>query len=375
MLLFEKTVNNILMNLLITENSDSQNIESVVNSTIEQIKKLKETDESSFLSNSEAKYNSGEDIEKRFLEELRALSTINEDFGDAYNLIMKAKDKVKEVWKDEIAPTIATGQSALADLAVENMGSIVRNTIGDDYTDEIKNELSENFVYKILAVLEPTGVMSWPYLAKAKEEYEKHIGTEDEDIYQLNLLAAQISVIPGVRVPFRIFTLPFRLLFGGPALIVRKIFGINGSKKVAESLASVIKEPLSKVPTLNKGVAAVKTASTTTKAGKLAKTPASKAITNIPKKGAKAVATASNKTTKKVLDATKKGAKVVAGITKKIAKPVSTGAKIGTVAAAGNIPELLKNLESKGEEMMNKGPKAGTLGQFRGFRGLSTQSS
>jgi hypothetical protein len=381
--LFNRTVDIILEKMIYEENNNKSDIgyaDNFVNSTIDDIKKRMKSDPDSFLKDSENKYNSGQEVEDSFVKELSQIDkSINESYEDlkkdASNAWSLLKNKGKELWSS-VADEIEDTQTFLADLAVENMGSIVRRTIGDEYIDDIKNNMSENVVYKIIAVLEPTGVMSWPYLAKAKEAYEANIGTPDEDIYQLNLLAAQISVIPGVRVPFRILTLPFRLLFGAPVFILRKIFGATGVSKISRSLAGNIKDRISTSAPIQKAVNVVsKASSNNTKLGKLSNTTAANAIKTLPKKSVKAVASATKNASKKVIDVAKKPIKAAASIGKKGAKIGATGAKVATVIGSGNIPQTLKDWENKGKEITDKlGDKEyGTFGKFPSYTRLSTQ--
>jgi len=379
---FNKAIDIILEKMIHEQNESDSEIEKAdnfVNSTIEEIKKRIKNDPESFQRDCEIRYNSGQNIEDSFVKELSQIEkSINESYEDlkkdASNAWDLLKNKGKELWSP-IADEIEDTQTFLADLAVENMGSIVRKSIGDEYVDDIKNNMSENVIYKIIAVLEPTGVMSWPYLAKAKEAYEASIGTEDEDIYQLNLLAAQISVIPGVRVPFRILTLPFRLLFGAPAFILRKVFGVTGVSKVSRSLAGTIKNRISTSPNIQKAASVVtKASSKNTSLGKIAKTPAANAVKTLPK-AAKAVVTGTKNASKKVVDIAKNPVKAVASAGKKAAKVGATGAKVATVVASGNIPQTLKDWEKDGEEITKKlGDKQyGTFGKFPTISRLSTQ--
>ena len=379
---FNKAIDIILERMIYeqTENdSEIDKADSFVNSTIEDIKKRIKNDPESFQRDSEIRYNSGQNIEDSFVKELSQIEkSVNESYEDFKNDASNAwdllKNKGKELWSS-VADEIQDTQTFLADLAVENMGSIVRKSIGDEVIDDTKNNMSENVIYKIIAVLEPTGVMSWPYLAKAKEAYEASIGTEDEDIYQLNLLAAQISVIPGVRVPFGLLTLPFRILFRAPAYILRKIFGVAGSTKISRSLAATIKKEISALSKVQKAANVVtKASSKNTNFGKLAKTPAANAVKTLPK-AAKAVATTTKNASKKVVEIAKKPIKAVASAGKTGAKAAATGAKVATVVASGNIPQTLKDWEKTGEEITKKmGDKQfGTFGKFPKVTRLSTQ--
>jgi hypothetical protein len=386
---FDKTVNNILQKLLEEAVLDLNGAEKVVNSTINDIKKRMTADKDTFIKECEGRLKIGEDLVNNFISELQKISksvNVEESFSDtAANAWDTLKQGGSDLWS-KIAPEIQNTQEYLADLAVENMGPIVRKTIGDEYVDEIKNKLSENMIYKIIALLEPTGVMSWPYLAEAKKQYEAHIGTEEEGIYQLNLLAAQIAVIPGVRLPVAILTLPLRLIVGIPARVLGKVFGIVGLRKIGIALAGKIKLPFSSSSSIQKGANALENAPAKTKLGQIAKIPASNAIKQLPKKAVKAEAAATKKASQKVIDASKKVPKAVAAGTKKtgevlkktgevgkkIAKGGAMGAKGATIIGSGDIPQTLKDWEAKGKTM--GAPKSGTLGKFGQFGRLSTQS-
>lgn len=376
---FDKTVNNILRKFFTEEvGSDFNNAENIVKSKIEEITKLVKTNGDAFRIESESKYNSGQELVNVFVEKLKEISKNTniqqESFSEtAGNALDALKQGGSELWS-KIAPEIANTQDFLADLAVENIGKIVRDTIGDEYVDEIKNQLSENMIYKIIAILEPTGVMSWPYLAKAKEQYEAHIGTEEEGIYQLNLLAAQISVIPSIRMPFAILTLPFRLVFGFPAKILGKIFGITGLRRIGSSLAEKIRLPFTKSAGAKKAAEALEKAPANTKLGKLSKIPASNAIKKLPKQVAKTTTSGAKTASKKVLDVSKKISKAAASGAKTIGKGGGVAAKTATVIGSGDIPQTLKDWGKDNQSLLDKLHKnSGTLGAFPKFKNISTQ--
>ncbi len=374
---FDKAVNNILKILIKEGASDFRSIDNIVNSKIAEIKKRNSTDMDSFMAESEARYRAGEELVNKFVENLKEISkstTVKESFSDqASNAWDALKQGGSELWS-KVAPEIANTQEYLADLAVENIGTIVRQTIGDEYVDEIRNQLSENMIYKIIAILEPTGVMSWPYLAKAKEEYEAHIGTEEEGIYQLNLLAAQISVIPGVRMPLAILTLPFRLVFGFPARVLGKIFGISGLRSIGLALTEKIKLPFTKSAAVKKGAEALQKAPVNSKIGKLSKIPASNAIKKLPQKAVKSETAMAKTASQKVINATKKTSKGVSSGLTAAGKAGVVGAKTATVIGSGDIPQTLKDWQKTGEGFFDKKLKdGGTLGKFPKFREISTQ--
>lgn len=368
---FDETINSILNDMIIKENAgDVQYPENIVNISFENLKKTLNEKGDTYRIECQRRYESGDEYVQNFLNQIKHLGKLNESFADnaseAWNL---TKTKAKEI-KDFVLPKIANTQEFLADLAVENVGGLANNFLGEDVVKEI-DSLSDSFLYKVAAIfLDPTGVMSWPYLARANELYEKHKGTEDEDIYQLNLLAAQFSVIPGLRIPLGILTLPFKLLFGAGGAVASKIFGVVGARRVARGLSSVIKKPFVRNPNIGKFTNTLNSA----KKGSLSTVSKSKGIGAI--KNLTKTASLANKTgaSEKVIDILKKGSKAAVETGKKGAGILGKGAKVATVAAAGDIPKTLEDLQSRGEKFGKTiGSKVGTLGRFPRFGEISTQ--
>ena len=303
-----------------------------------------EKEGNSFLSESEARYKSGEEYVNHFIENaqkrLSSFTNSRENVSESAltDDLVKFKDYAASKGKNFL-DAISPAQEKLADMAVNNIGKISDYALGREFSKYLNDNLSESFLYKAVAIfLDPTGIMSWPYLKKATDEYEKHKGTEDEAIYQLNLLAAQISVIPNFAFKpiFGILSLPFRLAFGGGAKIAEKIFGVAGTRKVARGLSNWLKKLLPFKPrTAKLADRAV------TKSGKLSKLGKS-----VPKISSKF------------------------GVGKLIPKVV----KGVPVMASGNIPKFLEDLQSRGEKVAKtSGSKVGTLGRFSRFGEISTQ--
>jgi hypothetical protein len=253
--------------------------------------------------------------------------------------LVRIKDYAVSKGKDFLN-YMSPAQEKLADMTVNNIDKISEYALGKKFAKDLNDNLSESFLYKAAAIfLDPTGIMSWPYLKKATDEFEKHKGTEDEAIYQLNLLAAQISVIPNFAFKpiFGILTLPFRLAFGGGAKIAEKVFGVTGTRKVAQGLANWIKKILPFKP---------RTAKLTDRV--------------IPK----------------------------IGLLPKIIKPVKAGlevikknpVKAAVVASSGDIPKTAEDIEKTLEKWREEGskiqstPRVSNLGKFRDWSSISTQS-
>ena len=334
---FDNTVN-LLLNRLVFEQDETNTEQENTNETsneaqatqtpeekeLADIEEKYERDNNSFLTESKSKYESGEEYVNRFILNSTKLKNINESaFMDDLSKIKDYLTSMGRKFLDNISPA----QEDLANLTLKNMDKISDYTIGREFSNYLNNNLSESFLYKAVAVfLDPTGIMSWPYLKKATDEYEKHKGTEDEAIYQLNLLAAQISVIPSFAFKpiFGILTLPFRLAFGGGAKIAEKIFGVTGTRNVARGLSNRIKKLLPFIPR--------------------AATLADRAVSTVPK--------------------------VVKGAFSTIPKVV----KGAPIIASGNIPKFLDDLQSRGEKVAKTaGSKVGTLGRFPRFGEISTQ--
>ena len=165
-------------------------------------------------------------------------------------------------------------------------------------------------------------------------------------------MAAQISVIPGVRLPLGILTFPFKL--------ITKPFTILGgrSTKIARETASLLRGSISKNKEVLKAT------------GKLG-TVAKKGIVG---KSAQTVKNATKTVVQKAKEAIKPTSKAIASAAKKAAKGTAAGAKAATVIASGDIPQTWKDWTEQGKkDLENVKPMQGTLGKFPSFSGLSTQ--
>ena len=392
MLRFDKTVNGILNRLIFEQDEVVTNTpDDVVEQAVSSIEKRIQSQGDTYKSESEQYFNSGGEYVQRFIDEVNKLQTISDQLrnpspdkpeanavnestltdyaGEAWELAKKGGQKIA----DTVLPLIKDPQEFLANLAVENMGKLARAVIGDDAVNMINDSVSENLIYKSVAIfLDPTGILSWPYLAKATTAYEQSIGTEDEEIYQLNLLAAQISVIPGLRLPLGILTLPFKIVFGAGAKVSAKIFGVVGARRVARGLANWIKKPLRTNARVVRGSDRLARAEKGA-LGKASKKTASNAIKRLPKtiiKDEAALAKAKSSATSKMLGAAKTAAKTTAAA----AKAGAVAAKTATIISSGNIPQTIKDWQKKGEDLMKtQSNKPSTLGRFSQFADISTQ--
>jgi hypothetical protein len=356
---FDSKINALLENLIFEQNQmDDINPEPILKQTQDEISKKLKDDPEKYEEESLQKYSLDQGIYDQIAdyvnsisnsfskEEIESLKEEVEETGlqKTWGAIKDVAGKVGSAAQEYLGPTL----SQIGDAVADKVGEYITSFIGKEYVDDIQNNLSESMWYKIAAVFEPTGVMSWPYYRNALDLYEKNKGTEDEDIYFLNLLAAQISVIPGVRLPLGILTFPFRLL--------SKPFRLLGgrSTKIARESASFLRGSISK----NKNVVKA--------TGKLGNVTQK----GIVGKGAQTVKGA----TKPIVQALKTGAKAVSSGAKKIAKGAAAGAKVATVTASGDIPQTWKDWSKSGQEIIDKmEPKKGTLGKFHDFGGLSTQ--
>jgi hypothetical protein len=331
---------------------ENQLPESEEEKKLTNIEKKYENEGNAYLIDSERKYNSGEEYVDNFLGKTKQILTSFSDSEKGQVSESALMDDLKK-FKDyavsggkKFLSAISSSQEKLADLTVNNMDKIANYAVGKEFAVQINNELSESFLYKAVAIfLDPTGIMSWPYLKKATDAYDAHKGTEDEAIYQLNLLAAQISVIPNFAFKpiFGILTLPFRIAFGGGAKIAEKIFGVAGTRKVARGLSNWMKKILPFKPR------SAKLADRAAKSSKLGSksTKLSKFTPKLPKIGQ---------------------------LVPKLGKYVPKVVKGVPVMASGNIPKFLEDLQSRGEKVAKtSGSKVGTLGRFPRFGEISTQ--
>lgn len=313
---FDKSVNILLENLIFEQDQSEIDPDQIIKQTISEIEKRDDEDRKAYMNESKAKYMASQG----FVEEVeKYVSGLSEEQLSEETGLEKAWGAAKEAgsaaW-DWAKKTLGPSLSEIGDAAADKIGEYATDFIGKEYVDDINNNLSETVWYKIAAIFEPTGVMSWPYYREALDLYEKHKGTEDEDIYFLNLLAAQISVIPGVRVPLGILTAPFKLIFL-PLTIPRRIAAYV-AKAIKEHKAA--QQAISKLPILQRFF----------------------------------------KTTTRIL--------------KPVVKTIPPAAKVGTVVSSGDIPQTWKDWSEAGKKSLEDAkPRERTLGKFPSFNHLSTQ--
>ena len=258
------------------------------------------------------------DIDKKYLETLEE-ATFQEIWGSTVEELKKAGKWTKDKFNQ--------GQDWLADKIINNISPVMDDIVGTDTTKYVNDTLSENIIYKIIAILEPTGVMSWPYLKDAADLYERNQGGEKEDIYALNLLAATIAVIPGVKA-VSIFALPFKILTWGTGLsrLTRGLFGAKQAERVASSMSSKILEALGKNPNSAK---VQKLLSSGRLPGR---------VTNL------------------LRNIFTKGSRIIA-----------SGAKAATIMSSGDVPKMVDDWITKGKGLMNQRMTSSPLGQFSSF--------
>jgi hypothetical protein len=374
MLRFDRAVNNIL-NRLIFEQDESAEIEKEDNkplnkedAIIADIQRKNDEGNSAFFAQAKEKFNSGGEYVDKFIRQVEKLSPnikVNEStFSDK---ISKGWDYAKEKG-NELLVKMAPTQDRLGDYVVEKMDTILTYVIGVEFTKKLNDEISENFLYKVVAIFfDPTGVLSWPYLRDATEAYEKNKGTENETIYQLNLLAAQLAVVPtfAFKPIFGILTRPLRLLTGSGAKVMEKLFGVLGATKISRGIANWIGRKLPfrprnarfterppKISTAGKAVKAEKIIPKVVKAEKL--------ITKASKPG--------------LFKRTAIGAVKLPG--KLAGKALKNPFKTATILGSGDIPKTLEDLKKDGEDLNKetlKRNEKNPLGRFSRFGEISTQ--
>jgi hypothetical protein len=331
---FDNTINDILQNIVFEQIKNSEtDPDNIIKDTQNQIE-IKKNNMEAYMAESKAKYDAGvnallqklSDLIKPYYDDLNKKDDNLEEDIDWKAAWNKTKEMGRSI-ADKLGPPLHSAGEAVSD----TVGNILVKFVDKAYLDDIENNISESIWYKIVAVFEPSGVMSWPYYRNALDLYEKNKGTEDEDIYFLNLLAAQISVIPGVRMPLAILTAPFKLITNP----IRNIFG-NQTKRFAREMAKQTRSNVSKSQSL------------------------AKANSKLPK----------NKKTQTV----KTAAKTVSAAAGKVAKPASIAAKTATVIGSGDIPGTWRKWTEDGDNAI-KNLKTGpaTLGRFPSFTQLSTQ--
>jgi hypothetical protein len=234
-------------------------------------------------------------------------------------------DTAKKYGKDFL-DMFKKGQETFTKALVDQGGSLLDRYVGSDVVNDV-NKMSDHWLYRLIAIVDFTGVMSWPYLNEAVDLYEKNKNGEDENIYALNLLAAAIAVTPGVT-GLPILGWPFKILTWGmrmPGAVLR-FFGGNQAKIVARSMSNRIITALGKNPN----------------SAKIAK----------------------------ILDSGVGGSRIgsaLKSIFKGAAKWGTAGAKVATAASGGNIPKMVDDLINKGKGLIDQKFTSSPLGQFSSF--------
>ena len=348
---FDKTVNSILNRLIFEqiENEPSgdeiQKAEKAMDDFRQSIKNEYEKNPEQFLKNADNGINAFNYVVDGLVQNLSNIENkiktevVTEEAGADWmnDITSKVSDYVTQFSKTAGGYINGSFEKVLdfaTDQAVEKMPSIIRYVIGDNNYNALKTEvdaMDDGFWYKAIAIFEPTGIMSWPYLNEAKKLYEEHLGQQDEDIYTLNLLAAAVAVIPGVKA-FKIFSVPFKILRP-----LTKIFGGARAATIASSVARELKLAL-----------------------------------NIEQKGQKAFGIAS-KTGRLGEWVTSFFGKIFKPV-KAVAKLAASAAKAGTIASGGDIPKMVDDWIKKGAAMTSQVPQQKTFTRIPSFQRISTQS-
>ena len=354
---FDKSVNILLENLIFEQDQNEIDPSQVIEKTALEMARRNREDKAAYIAESEAKFNSDEEYLDKVINYIKNLpipiDQITEETG-LETTLGAIKDFGSAAW-DKAKEYVGPALYDIGEYTSDKIGEYVTDFLGKEYVDDINNNLSETIWYKIAAIFEPTGVMSWPYYDKALKAYETHKGTDKEDIYFLNLLAAQLSVIPGFRLPLGILTAPLKLLLRLPLLPVT----------IPMKIASFVRGAVSKSSSALKASA------------KLEKTAAK----GIGAKGLKAVKTVTRPASTRIKSAAKAvgstaktAAKAVGSTAKTAAKVAATGAKVGTVVSSGDIPQTWKDWTEAGKKSLEDAkPMERTLGKFPSFNHLSTQ--
>lgn len=340
---FDNTINTLLESLIFEQDqSEIEKAQEIIDKARRDIKTQFDSDPEIFVQNANNKIASYDYLANAFVDyvtnikdasikTIQDTTSIKEQTDDTLqDVTSKVKDFAIQFGKtagSAIGGAFEKGLDFVTDELVEKMPSIMRGLMGSDTYDKVRSEveqMEDSFLYKAFAFLDPTGVLSWPYLENAKALYEKNLGTENEDIYTLNLLAAAIAVIPGVSA-LKIFTVPFKIL--SP---LTKIFGGARASAIARALTNTLKTEF------NLGSKLAKTSTIGGKIGNFVKT-----------------------ITKPI---------------KPVGKLFTSAFKSGTIIASGDIPQTWKDWTEQGKkDLENVKPMQGTLGKFPSFSGLSTQ--
>jgi hypothetical protein len=345
---FDNTVNSFLNRLIFEQTANEPTDDEIkeAQAAIDEVRKEVEeefkTNRDELISLAEQRVNSDEEIADRFLNFFKEGYEKFKNLPEQTNVTEQAE--APTTWADSIMNklvkagsyagsyingTFEAGLDYITDKAVENMPWLMSHLIGKDAYDQIRSEvenMEDKTFYKIFAFIDPTGVLSWPYLENAKKLYEENLGTENEDIYTLNLLGAALAVIPGLRY-LGFLTLPFRLISRLSPFMNSRRAGLIG-----QAIAKELKGGLGLSDKISK------TQNILSKSGRV------------------------GQMTGKVLSSLGK-----------ISRPIATISKALTVGATGDIPAMVKGWMEKGKEMVNKVPQQKTLMRIPSFQRISTQ--
>ena len=345
---FDNTANSLLNRLIFEQTAneptddDVKEAQAAIDEVRKEVEEKFKTNRDELISLAEQRVNSDEEIADRFLNFFKEGYEKFKNLPEQTNVTEQAE--APTTWADSIMNKLVkagsyagsyiggafeAGLDYITDKAVENMPWLMSHLIGKDTYDTIRAEvenLEDRTFYKIFAFIDPTGVLSWPYLENAKKLYEEKLGTDEEDIYTLNLLGAALAVIPGLRY-IGYLTLPFRLIAR-----LSPFMNATRASLIARAMAKELKGPLGLTDKVSKAQNVL------SKSGRV------------------------GNMTAKVLNSLGK-----------ITRPISTIAKGLTVAAAGDIPDMVKGWMKKGKEMTDKVPQQQTLGQMPSWNRLSTQ--
>lgn len=335
---FDSTINSILNRLIFEQNANDPTDEEVkeaqaaIDEVRNQVQEQFQTNREELIKTAEEKINSDNEAVDRFFDYFESKYEKFKNIPKQTNVTEQAESPAN--WEDSfmkklvevgsyvgsyIGGAFEAGLDYITDKAVENMPSLMNYLIGKDTYDSIRAEvesLEDKTIYKIFAFIDPTGVLSWPYLENAKTLYEQKLGTDEEDIYTLNLLGAALAVIPGLRY-IKFLTLPFKLLSRLSPFMNARRAGMIG-----RAIAQELKGPLGITNKFTKAQNVL------TKSGRLG-TISGNVLRSLGK----------------------------------ITRPIATISKAATVAAAGDIPDMVKGWMEKGKEMVDKVPQQQTLRQ------------
>jgi hypothetical protein len=340
---FDKSVNILLENLIFEQDQNEiQKAQEIVDKAREDIKTQFDADPKTFIQNANNKIASYDYLANAFVDYVTKIkdssiktiqdtSSIKEQTDDTLqDVTSKVKDFAIQFGKKAgsmIGGAFEQGLDFVTDEVVEKVPSIMKGLMGSETYDKVRAEvdqMEDSFLYKVFAFLDPTGVLSWTYLEEAKSLYEKNLGTDNEDIYTLNLLAAAVAVIPGVSA-LKIFAVPFKIL--SP---LKTIFGAKRAEGIAKAVANEFKTAFNLGGKMQKA---------TTLGGKIGSF-----------------------------------AKHIAKPIKPISKLFVSGGKAATIISSGDIPQTWKDWTEAGKKSLEDAkPMERTLGKFPSFSQLSTQ--